>query len=83
MLTVSAALLCSARAALHESSPRLMAVLDPLPVLLARDSFAQISVPDFPFDPSRGAHAVTLGNEVYIERADFRMQDSEVEWRIE
>jgi glutaminyl-tRNA synthetase len=52
-------------------------VLDPLLVVLAKDSFTEISVPDFPFDPSRGSHKVVMGSEIYIDRQDFRLEDSE------
>lgn len=37
------------------------------------------TVPDFPFDPTRGTHTVAMeGGEIYIDQQDFRIQDSEV-----
>lgn len=70
-----------ARSVLHDSSPRLMAVLEPLLLIISKDSFGLLSVPDFPFDLSRGTHSVAMGSEVYIDRQDFRMVDSEVRLR--
>lgn len=62
-----------------------MAVLDPLLVELVfpQDSSLPLpqvfEVPDFPFDPSRGSHRLTLSEaaEIFIDRADFRLVDSE------
>ncbi|RYY89595.1 hypothetical protein EON63_00410 [archaeon] len=37
-----------------------------------------ITIPDYPFDPARGGtHEVCMEEYVYIDRSDFRMQDSE------
>lgn len=54
-----------------------MAVLDPLLVLLTGHTTTSVSAPAFPFDPTRGAHEVALGAALFIERADFRVEDSE------
>jgi glutaminyl-tRNA synthetase len=63
-----------------------MAVLNPLKVVISGrpsnhseppGSFL-CTVPDFPFDPSRGSHPLLLaGDEIYIDQADFRTEDSE------
>mmetsp|Transcript_38374 Transcript_38374/g.66622 ORF Transcript_38374/g.66622 Transcript_38374/m.66622 type:complete len:658 (+) Transcript_38374:60-2033(+) len=67
-----------ARQTLHETSPRAMAVLDPLLVKLTNlGEEEELAVPDFPFAPERGAHAVRLTAEIYIDRSDFREEDSE------
>ena len=70
-----------ARNGLHETSPRVMAVLQPLKmVITGRDlsgAEADIPVPDFPFDPSRGSHTVRIEETVCIDRSDFRTVDSE------
>jgi glutaminyl-tRNA synthetase len=70
-----------ARNGLHETSPRVMAVLQPLKLVISgRDlagDAANITVPDFPFDPTRGSHVLRIENEVYIDRSDFRLEDSE------
>ena len=60
-----------------------MAVLDPILVELrgvagSVVSPKDIAVPDFPFDLSRGLHTVTIEDKVYIDRNDFRVEDSEV-----
>ena len=53
-----------------------MVVLDPIKVILdTSPSESSISVPDFPFDPSRGNHCVSLSNILYIDRSDFRLVD--------
>jgi glutaminyl-tRNA synthetase len=52
-----------------------MVVLRPLKMVITGRDFssgAEISVPDFPFDPSRGSHSLRLESVVYIDRSDFR-----------
>ena len=52
-----------------------MAVLDPLRVTITNwpgDHPGQVSIPDFPADPSRGSHLVPFERTLYIERDDFR-----------
>lgn len=67
-----------ARGVLHDSSPRVMGLLSPLLVrLLGPLPAQQVTVADFPFDPSRGSHAVPLEEFIFIDRADFRLEDSE------
>ena len=64
----------SVRAALNETAPRLMAVLDPLKVILENypaDRVEMLECPNHPNDPSQGAREVPFGRELYIERADF------------
>ena len=55
-----------------------MVVLDPLLVVLSGVTEMDINVPNFPFDPSRGTHSTKLQSEIYIDRSDFRLEDSEV-----
>lgn len=54
-----------------------MAVLDPIKVVLDNlpPDMTTLEVPDFPFDPSRGAHKITIEKVVYIDRSDFRLVD--------
>lgn len=69
-----------ARNTLHETSPRVMAVLHPLKVVLtgAADLLnKEIVVNDFPFDASRGSHVVKMEEVIYIDRSDFRMVDED------
>lgn len=59
-------------------APRLMAVLDPLKVVITNfdDTIAQtITAPLYPHDvPKSGEYTVRFGKEIYIERDDFREQ---------
>ena len=55
-----------------------MVVLDPLLVVLSGVADMTVAVPNFPFDPSRGTHFTKLQREIFIDRSDFRMEDSEV-----
>ena len=62
-----------ARATLHEVSPRVMAVLNPLKVTIVNRTISQVSVPHYPFDPSRGCHSCSIEDVIYIDRNDFRI----------
>jgi glutaminyl-tRNA synthetase len=71
-----------ARNGLHESSPRVMAVLQPVKVEITGRDFSDaaansISIPHYPFDPSRGSHTVRMESVVYIDKQDFRTEDSD------
>ena len=79
---------------LHEKSPRVMAVLDPVLVVIANlldvagadavvseggaAGVVQWEAPDFPHDPARGTHFVQMVSTVYIDRSDIRLVDSPV-----
>lgn len=66
----------SARDVLNVTSPRAMAVLNPLKVNIVnwQDSFpTRITVPDFPTDPTKSTtHEVPFGATLFIDREDFR-----------
>ncbi|GMR47948.1 hypothetical protein PMAYCL1PPCAC_18143, partial [Pristionchus mayeri] len=66
----------SVRDYLNIHSPRTMAVLDPISVIISNyDSLgvcSSISVPDFPSVPSSSTHSVSFGKSIYIERDDFQ-----------
>ena len=72
-----------ARLQLHETAPRVMGILDPIKVTLTCDDAVKceikpptvVTVPDFPFDTSRGTHDVSFGVEIFIDRNDFRTED--------
>lgn len=53
--------------------------MHPLKVILSNLPPAQTvcTVPNFPFDPTRGSHTVTIENEIFIDKSDFRMEDSD------
>ncbi|KAK4098104.1 glutaminyl-tRNA synthetase [Parathielavia hyrcaniae] len=73
----------SVRRYLERTVPRLMLVLDPLPVLI-EDALEQdlLDVPLSPKDPAMGSRQVRLTRRVYIERSDFREVDSENYFRL-
>ena len=55
-----------------------MVVLDPLLIVLSGVNEMDVVIPNFPFDPTRGTHSTKLQHEIYIDRSDFRLEDSEV-----
>ncbi|MBW2525960.1 MAG: glutamine--tRNA ligase/YqeY domain fusion protein [Deltaproteobacteria bacterium] len=65
------------REELNQTSPRVMAVLRPLRVVLDNypdDQVEQLDAPYFPDDSTRGSRQVPFGKVLYIERDDF-MED--------
>lgn len=68
----------TARDMLHELSPRIMVVLDPLKVILTNFSTntrEHFEIPNFPFDPNRGTHRVSSDSTIFIDKTDFRTED--------
>lgn len=66
-----------AREVLNVTAPRAMAVLEPLRITITNWEAlgtlpATVSMPNFPAQPERGSHDVTLAAELFIERSDFR-----------
>ena len=60
---------------LNANSPRVMAVLDPLKVVITNypeDQEEEFEAQDFPNEPERGTHMVPFCRELYIEQDDFR-----------
>lgn len=67
----------SIRDTLNAQAPRLMAVLDPVRVVLTNypeDQTEMLEAPNHPNDPSMGTRQVPFSRELYIERSDF-MED--------
>ncbi|CAM9498023.1 unnamed protein product, partial [Phaeothamnion confervicola] len=62
-----------ARQLLNESSPRAMAVLAPLKLVLtnAPKEAREMEVPDIPFTPEKGSHRLVLTPEIFIDASDF------------
>jgi len=60
---------------LNQHAPRRMGVLEPLKVVItnwpADDHTELVEVPNNPTDKEAGTRQVTLGKEIWIERADF------------
>ena len=66
-----------ARSALNETAERVMAVLDPIRVKLVNlpTDIKTVEVPNYPQAPERGSHTLQIENEVFIDGADFRLED--------
>lgn len=74
----------SVRRYLEQTVPRLMLVLDPIPVIiddLPDDYVEEIELP-FGKDPATGNHIVPFTKTVYIDRSDFRETDSKDYFRL-
>ncbi len=62
---------------LNKTSPRVMAVLDPIKVVITNypeDQTDELDAVNNPEDPSAGTRKVPFSREIYVERADF-MED--------
>lgn len=70
---------------LNETAPRLMALQDPVKVVLTNlpvDHHETLTVPNKPRDPAMGEHSVPFTSTIYIDRSDFRAQDSKDYFRM-
>ena len=70
---------------LETTVPRLMMVLDPIPVIidnLPDDFVEEVELPFAPKDPVMGSHIVPFTKVVYIDRSDFREVDSKDFFRM-
>ncbi|KAI4206665.1 MAG: hypothetical protein LQ346_000957 [Caloplaca aetnensis] len=70
---------------LEQTVPRLMLLLEPIPVIidnLPDDYVEDIELPFSPKDPAFGAHVVPFTKTVYIDRSDFREVDSKDFFRL-
>lgn len=70
---------------LNKTTPRLMSILDPVRVVLtnvADDYLEECIVPNKPRDPAMGEHAVPFTKVLYIDRSDFREEDSKGYFRL-
>ncbi|KAI4114907.1 MAG: hypothetical protein LQ345_004399 [Seirophora villosa] len=75
----------SVRRYLEQTVPRLMLILDPVPVIidnLPPDYIEDIELPFSPKDPSFGTHTVPFTQTIYIDRSDFRPVDSKDFFRL-
>ncbi|EQC01783.1 glutamine--tRNA ligase [Photorhabdus temperata] len=59
---------------LNENSPRAMAVLDPVRLVIENrpEGEQMLSMPNHPNKPEMGSREVPFSREIYIDRADFR-----------
>ncbi|PTU19092.1 hypothetical protein P175DRAFT_0533513 [Aspergillus ochraceoroseus IBT 24754] len=77
----------SVRTYLEPRVPRLMLVLDPLPVVIEDIETLEadqldLDIPFSPKDPAMGSHHVRLTKTVYIDQSDFREEDSKGYFRL-
>ncbi|KAI9835821.1 MAG: hypothetical protein M1838_005187 [Thelocarpon superellum] len=70
---------------LEQTVPRLMVLLDPIPVIidnLADDYLEEIELPFSPKKPEFGQHTVPFTRTIYIDRTDFKEVDSPDYFRL-
>jgi glutaminyl-tRNA synthetase len=70
----------SLRKILDSTSPRTLAILDPIKVILENldDKYSQIiEVLNFPKDPTKGKNTINLKKNLFIDRCDFKEKDEE------
>lgn len=73
----------SVRRYLERTVPRLMMVLDPVPVVIEdAEEGADLDIPFSPKNPAMGSHKLKLTKTVYIDRSDFREEDSKDYFRL-
>ncbi|KAI0508916.1 glutaminyl-tRNA synthetase-like protein [Xylaria bambusicola] len=67
---------------LERTVPRLMVVLDPIPVIIEDAEETEVDVPFSPKNPEMGSHKLKFTQTVYIDRSDFREVDSKDYFRL-
>ena len=70
---------------LEQTVPRLMLLLDPIPVIIDNlpDNYLEdIDLPFSPKDPSFGSHTAPFTKTIYIDRTDFHEVDSKDFFRL-
>ncbi|KAM3521608.1 hypothetical protein NHJ13051_006135 [Beauveria bassiana] len=72
----------SIRKYLEKTVPRLMMILDPVPVVIEDAKEVEVDIPFSPKDPKMGSHKVKFTPTVYIDRSDFREEDSKDYFRL-
>lgn len=72
----------SIRKYLEKTVPRLMMILDPVPVVIEDAEEMELDLPFSPKDPKMGSHKVKFTKTVYIDRSDFREEDSKDYFRL-
>lgn len=72
----------SVRRYLEMTVPRVMLVLDPLPLIIEDAEEMDLDIPFSPKDPQMGSHKVRLTKTVYIDLSDFREVDSKDYFRL-
>ncbi|KAI1659735.1 tRNA synthetases class I, catalytic domain-containing protein [Daldinia decipiens] len=72
----------SVRRYLERTVPRLMLVLDPVPVVIEDAEEQDLDISFSAKDPKMGSHKLRLTRRVYIDRFDFRQVDSKDYFRL-
>ncbi|KFA61690.1 hypothetical protein S40285_03462 [Stachybotrys chlorohalonatus IBT 40285] len=72
----------SIRKYLEMTVPRLMMVLDPVPLVIEDAEAVDVELPFSPKDPKMGSHKVRFTPTIYIDRSDFREEDSKDFFRL-
>lgn len=73
----------SVRRYLERTVPRLMLVLDPIPVTIRdHEGDLELDAPFSPKDPSLGTHKLAFTKTIYIDRSDFRDVDDKNYYRL-
>lgn len=75
----------SIRKYLEETTPRLMMIPDPIPVILdnlPEDHYEEVSVPFKPGNAEMGEHSVPFTRKFFIDRSDFREEPSKDYFRM-
>ncbi|ROW04532.1 hypothetical protein VMCG_04942 [Cytospora schulzeri] len=75
----------SIRKYLERTVPRLMLILDPVPVVIediGDEEGKELVVPFSPKDPQMGSHTIKFTKTVYIDRSDFREVDDPKYFRL-
>jgi glutaminyl-tRNA synthetase len=72
----------SIRKYLEKSVPRLMMILDPVALVIEDAEEVELDVPYSPKDPKMGSHKLRFTTTVYIDRSDFREEDSKDYFRL-
>lgn len=75
----------SVRGYLEQTVPRLMLVLDPIPLVIEDIGDLEdtdVTIPFSPKNPEMGSHTVKFSKTVYIDRSDFREVDSKDYFRL-
>jgi glutaminyl-tRNA synthetase len=73
------------RSVLNDTAPRLMAVLDPVRVVISNlpeNHLEMLDIPNNPRDSAMGTRKVPFSNVLYIEKSDFRTEDSKDFFRL-
>ncbi|CUR53515.1 Glutamine--tRNA ligase [Serratia symbiotica] len=69
---------------LNENAFRVMAVLDPVKIIIENmvQYDVMLNIPNHPYKPDMGSRQVLFSNEIYIDRADFREQSNKYYKRL-